>query len=70
MPILLIYLTINLKSNVVQDFNNYDDKPLIENLRDYSDTITPGVGTDFSSGRIDDWNKIINKNENVFLEMV
>ena len=66
LPILLIYLAINLKSNVVQNFNNNDDKPFIENLRNYSDTITPGQGTDFSSGRIDDWNEIIKKNENVF----
>ena len=65
LPFLLIYLVINYKSNVMHNLNN-DDKPLIENLRNYSDTITPGKGTDFSSGRINDWNKIIQKNENIF----
>lgn len=65
LPFLLIYLVINYKSNVMHNLNN-DDKPLIENLRNYSVTITPETGTDFSSGRINDWNKIIQKNENIF----
>ena len=64
LPILLINLVVNLKSNVTQNLNNDDDKPLLENLRNYN--FTPGQGSDFSSGRINDWNEIIKKNENVF----
>ena len=68
LPFLLIYIVTSLKLlNLEVNHNlNNQDKPFIENLRNYSDNITPEVGTDFSSGRLLDWKNIISKNESVF----
>ena len=64
-PIILIFLFLNLKILILEKIN-FQNSTLIDQLRIYPTSNTPaGKVTDFSSGRVNDWNEIIKKNENV-----
>ena len=64
-PIILIFLFLNLKILILEKIN-FQNSTLIDQLRIYPTSNTPaGKVTDFSSGRFNDWNEIIKKNENV-----
>ena len=61
----MIFLFLNLKILILEKIN-FQNSTLIDQLRIYPTSNTPaGKVTDFSSGRVNDWNEIIKKNENV-----